>query len=178
MSNQFILWSTIIIPWFTLLFMKREEIKRYMPVAFFTLITNSLFFEVSRTLNLLVVRETVFPLSYSFPFIYGAFPVVTIWIFKFTYERFWLYVITNLVLNLGFNFLIMPWVVSRGIVGLINFTYLQGFIVTMVHAFLLYGYQLWQENALVPSVKKIFSPRLQSAATKPFFEDEDNKDSR
>ncbi len=178
MSNQFILWSTIIIPWLTLFFIKREEIKRYIPVTLFTVITSSLIFEVSRALNLFAVRETVFPLSYSFPFIYGALPVVTIWVFKFTYGRLWLYVITNLVLDLGFSFLIMPWMVSRGIVELINFSYLQGFLFNTVHAFLLYGYQLWQENALVPAVKNLFSPKPQPAATKPIFEDEYDNNSK
>ncbi len=158
--------------------MRKEDIKRYMPVALFTVITSLLIFEVGGTLNLWVVRETVFPLSYSLPFVFGFLPVVAIWVFKFTYERFGLYVITNLVLDLDFNFLVMPLVVSRGILELINFTYLKGFFVVTLHAFLIYGYQLWQEDALVPAVKKLFSTKLEPAATKPIFEDEDDEDNR
>jgi len=37
---------------------------------------------------------------------------------------------------------------------------------------------MWQEDTLVPAIKKLFSPKLQPAATKPIFEDEDNTDSR
>lgn len=175
MSNQLILWSILILPWFTLLFMKKEEIKRYMPVALFTVVTGLIILEIGSTLNLWAVRETVFPLSYTVPYIYGTFPVVTMWVFKFTYGRFWLYVATNLVLDLGFSFLIMPWVISRGIFEIINFTNFGGLLVTTGHAFLLYGYQLWQEDVLVPAVKKLFSPKLQPAAAKPIFEDEDDK---
>jgi hypothetical protein len=50
---------------------------------------------------------------------------------------------------------------------------LKGLVLTLGHAVLLFGYQLWQEDALVPAVKKLFSAKLQPAAAKPAFEDEE-----
>lgn len=174
MSNQIILWSMLILPWLTLFFMRKEDLKRFIPVAAFTVISGSIIVEVFSTLNFWAVRETVFPLSYTIPYIYGALPVITIWIFKFTYGRFWLYVATNLVLDLGFSFLIMPWVVRRGIFEIISITYFQGFLVTTVLAFILYGYQLWQEDTLVSVVKNSFS-RPQPAVTKLLIKNKDEE---
>ncbi len=33
MSNQILLWSVLILPWLTLFFMKKEDIKRLMPAS-------------------------------------------------------------------------------------------------------------------------------------------------
>ncbi|WP_269083310.1 hypothetical protein [Ornithinibacillus contaminans] len=41
MLNQVILWGILIAPWLTLFFMKKDAIKRYMPVAIFASIVNA-----------------------------------------------------------------------------------------------------------------------------------------
>lgn len=178
MSNQIILWSMLIIPWLSLLFMKKEYVKRFMPVTLFAIITGLIIDDIAGTLNLFVVRQTVFPLSHINTYTLSLFPIATIWVFRFTYERFWLYMSANLVLDLFFNFLIMRWILMIGILEQFNFSAYKGFVMTLGHAVILYGYQLWQEDAFVPAVKKLFSPRILPAATKPVFEDEDDNNNR
>lgn len=178
MNNQVILWAMILLPWLTLFFMKKEDIKRYMPVALFSIITSMIIVEVGGTFKLWTLRETISPLRHTFAYHLGLAPVVTIWLFKFTYRKFWRYIVVDAIYNLGFAFIFTPWLAARGIRENIQATSLSLFIIVTMHGILLYVYQLWQEDALVPAVKKLFSTKLQ-AATKPLLKDEDdNKDNR
>jgi hypothetical protein len=154
--------------------MKKEDVKRFMPLGFFTLSLSVIVTEIGVTTGLWVLQETTFPLAVIPTYIFGVFPVIAMWIFKFTYGRFWFYLITELVLNLSYVVIMLPWIASRGIIAF-NAPLISYFI-AMGQGMLLYIYQMWQEDALVPAVKKLFSIKLQPAATKPIFDDEDNKD--
>lgn len=146
MSNQIILWSMLILPWLTLIFMRKEEIRRYIPLALFTMVITSIVIEAGITLNLWNIRETTYPLNHTLSYVYGLAPVAAMWIFKFTFERFWLYVATDTVFNVVFAFLLTPWLANRGIKDLITSRFNVFLIVTGL-AVLLYLYQMWQENA-------------------------------
>ncbi|NQD65018.1 hypothetical protein HP456_03700 [Bacillus haikouensis] len=99
MSNQMILWSIFIVPWFTLFLMKKEDVKRYMPVGLFAIFTSALILEAGVSLEWWKYNETAFPLQ-NISYLYGAIPVATMWIIKFTYGRFWLFVVADFLLNL------------------------------------------------------------------------------
>lgn len=175
MSNQAILWSMLILPWFTLFFMKREDIKRYMPVALFAAITSILIVEVGDTLKWWAVKETAYPL-HNISYLYGLNPVLTMWLLRFTYGRFWLYMVIDAVLNLGFAYLVLNYFLSsRGIFLYIGITPFQTFLITTAHGILLYGYQIWQEAIFARSYRTGFSMGLQPAAAKPLYQDEQDK---
>ena len=178
MNNQFILWSLMLLPWLTLFLMKKNDLKRFMPVALLGAITSIIFMEAGSTLKLWAIRETIFPLSQILPHHLGVAPVVTIWLFKFAYGKFWRYIAVDAVLNLVFAFVFIPWLAARGIWANINGTYLSLYIIVTIDGIYLYIYQMWQENALVPAVKNLFSRKFQPAAPKPIFKDENNKNTR
>ena len=115
MSNQVIVWSILIVPWVSLVFMKKEEIRRLMPLALFSMVITSIVIESGITLKLWNIRETTYPLNHTLSYVYGLAPVVTIWLFKFTFRRFWIYFAADTIFNLVFAFLISPWLASRGI---------------------------------------------------------------
>ena len=171
MSNQVILWSMLIMPWMTIFFMKKENIKRYMPVALFTAITAAIIFESGITLRMWSIRETIFPLNQMITATYGAIPALTLLIFRFTYGRLWLYVLTNAIVDFGFAYIVIPWLVSRGIIGFLNSS-LQVFLINFVQQFVLYGYQMWQEEIFVRSERTV-SLNLQPAVAKPLPEPTD-----
>lgn len=177
MSNQFILWSLLILPWLTLIFMKKEFIKRFMPAALFTSLTSMVIVDVGITLNLWVIQETAYPLR-GLSYHLGLSPVLIIWLLYFTYGRFWWYLVLNVIQNFGFTFLLIRFLSNRGIEQLTGISPLQTTIVASIHGILIYGYQMWQEDALVPAMKRLFSAKPQPAATKPIFEDENDKRSR
>lgn len=175
MNNQIFLWAILILPWLTLYFMKKEEIKRFIPVALFTSITSMIIVEVGASYKLWALKETIFPLTHTFPYHLGLAPVVAMWLFKFTYEKFWRYLSVDAIYNLVFAYVFTPWLAARGIRENIVATSLSLFIIVTLHGLLLYIYQMWQEGALVPAVKKLFSPKFQPAATKPRLSGEDGK---
>jgi len=160
MSNQIIVWSVLIVPWFSLIFMSKEEIRRFMPLALFTMVVTSITIEAGITLNLWSIRETTYPLNHTLSYVYGLAPVVAMWIFKFTYNRFWIYAAADTVFNLGFGFLFTPWLANREIKDLYTSRFNVFLIVTGL-AVLLYLYQMWQENAWAD--RKVSSYNLQPA---------------
>lgn len=173
MSNQILLLSMLIVPWLTLFFMKKESIKRYMPAAIFATATAILISDIGVRLGIWVIKETLYPLSQVLPHYYGTMPVLTMWVLRFTYERFGVYMITNLILDIGFNFFLLnTFFPSRGIIDF-NISPLRALPITLVHAVAIYGYQMWQENISVRSEKPKLTPNLQPAAAKPLDNDQD-----
>jgi len=109
------------------------------------------------------------------PYSFGLVPVITIWLFKYTYEKFWLFIAVDSAFNIFFAFVFTPWLEIGGIKDL-NTSTLTVLLITYVLAILLYGYQMWQEEALISVERHQFSPSLQPAAKKKLSEDEENKD--
>lgn len=153
--------------------MDRKDVKRYISVGLLTALTGVIIAEVGITAGLWVVRETTFPLAVMPTFIYGTYPVAAMWILKFTYGRFGLYLAVDTIFNFGYTFFIMPWLATRGI---LDFSAsLTAFMITIVHGIALYGFQVWQEGIFVRSERTIFSPILQPAAAKQLPNDQENK---
>lgn len=106
MFNKIILWSSLILPWLSLFFMKKESIKRYMPVAIFVSLLVTILFEVAYTFKWWVMLDKIAPWGNitNVAFTYGTFLVGTIWIFYFTYRKFWAYMVTNILIDGIFAF--------------------------------------------------------------------------
>ena len=176
MSNNLIMWSMFFVPWFTLFFMKKEDIKRYMPVGLLAIVTTTIIHDVGLTLGFWVVLENAFPFNQMLPYFYGNLPVLSMWIFKFTYGRFWLYVITNVVFDIGFAFGLLGYFFpSRGIYELVGISSFGVLGINIVHMLILYGYQIWQDDIFARSERTIVSSKLHPAAAKPLSEDQNNK---
>lgn len=169
MSNQTLYWASFVIAWASVPFLKREELRRYMPVALFCMVVFTFLLEAGITLHWWAVMEAAFPLVNMPLFVYGSYLVGTIWIFKFTYGRFWAYLATNIILDFILIFFILDWMVQRGVCQF-YISYFQVLLITTLLAILIYGYQIWQEGHVTFAT----SPKLQSAASKPL--DRDQKD--
>jgi hypothetical protein len=71
-----------------------------MPVALFVTVINTLIYQAAyhynwwREVGLFGWDKVA-----NVPWVYSAYLVATIWIFKFTYRRFWRYLIVNLILD-------------------------------------------------------------------------------
>lgn len=172
MNNQIILWSMLVVPWLSLFFMKKEDLKRYMPVGVLAVATSVIIGDVGSRLGFWIVRETAYPLYHIMPFNIGLNLALTMWVFKFSYHQFWLYMVTNAILDLSFNFFLFQVVLSsQGIFNLVNISPFQSFLITTAHALLLYGYQKWQEGIFMRSVSPASSQYLQPALAKPLPQD-------
>ncbi|WP_245867927.1 hypothetical protein SPSIL_009940 [Sporomusa silvacetica DSM 10669] len=149
MSNQVILWTMLILPWITLFFMKKEDIKRFMPVGLLTAVTSAIIVESGITLRLWETQETIYPLNQMMPYVYGLSPVLSMWIMKYTYGRFVIYMVTNIILDIGFSYIFLPSLDNRGIFHFVRATPLVAYLPTIPHTAVLYAYQIWQEGIYV-----------------------------
>lgn len=87
--------------------------------------------------------------------------------FKFTYDRFWLYMLVNTILDIGFNFLLLDYILpSRGILGFYILP-LYSLPITLAHAAAIYVYQKWQDGEL--QIELV--PNVKPAAVKPLVND-------
>ncbi len=170
LSNQAILWASVALAWLSTLLLKQEELRRYMPVALFCSLAFAFIFEMGISLQWWAVKEATFPLINIPIFIYGPYLIGTIWIFKYTYGRFWLFLVTNIVLDYFLVFFLIDWFIRRG-VWEAYISYFQGVLVTVVLAVALYGYQLWQSG----DVRLATSSGVQPAAAKPLEEEQTDK---
>lgn len=148
MSNQVILWGVLVLPWLSLLFMRKEEIKRFMPVGLFSVIISVIAVEMGQTLGWYAFGETAYPLKTP-SYIFGLNIITTIWLFHFIYGRFWLYLVIDTALNFGFIYLFhVVFFGSLGIFHEVGITPWQNALITTAFGVLTYGYQAWQQAAL------------------------------
>jgi len=173
MSNQIILWGTLIIPWLTLFFMPKKDIKRYMSVGLLSTLLSIIVTEIGIRYVWWSVIETTYPFAVIPTYSYGFFPVIPMWLLKYTYGRFGVYLAIDTVLNIIFAFFVLPWFGSRGILEFDGG--LMVFIFESVIAIIMYSFQIWQEGIFARSDRKSFSPSLQPAAAKPLPKDHENK---
>ncbi len=155
MNNQLILWGVFILPWVTLFFMKKEDVKRYMPVGLFAVFTSAIILEMGVTLKWWVYYETAYPLR-NISYLYGAIPVFTMWIFKFTYGRFWLFLCSDLILNIFYTYVFEYYFLGRrNIIEFLNMSPMLDVIATTILGVIIYGFQMWQEEIFIRTNKKI-----------------------
>jgi hypothetical protein len=156
MSNQIFLWSLLIFPWFTVFFMTREAVKRFMPAALLATIISIIVVEVGVTLEWWIVKESAYPLR-SPANIFSLNPLITMWLLRFTYGRFWLYIAIDVLANLGFSYWFIGYVLSRrDIIQYLEFGPLHVFLITTVTGIVIYVYQKWQEGIFY----KLYKNRL------------------
>jgi hypothetical protein len=130
------------------------DIKRYMPVAMFATLTSILIIETGLTLGWWIALQSPWPLR-SLPYVFGAIPVSTIWIIKFSFRQFWRFIAIEVAFNLGFAYGFLGFLLTKwGIYAYGNFGPIHVFLMTMVHGILLYLYQLWQEGVLISLTDK------------------------
>lgn len=131
-----------LLSWGSIYFMPKESIKRYMPVSILSaLITVSVTFagchynfwkviggKKTRMWNLLTIVLALFPLG-------------NLWIFHFTYRKFWMYILANLLNNVVYSYWIIPFLKKVKFIEYKKFSRWIHFIVAMAYSLILYSYQ-------------------------------------
>lgn len=151
MFNTILLWSLLLFPWLSLFFMNRRSIKRFMPVSIFVALLLSIIYEIAFIYEWWEIKESILPWGKitNPSYVYGTFLVGTIWIFYFTYQSFWLFIVTNLVVDALFSFGFLKWMEMLGMHEMKNLSEFQAFLIMTALSFIIYFYQRWQEEAFV-----------------------------
>jgi hypothetical protein len=148
--NKILLWTILIAPWFTLFLIKKENIKRFMPAAFCASYLMIIYNVVANNQKHWVINETIIPwLKPLFVSgVFGAFPVITLWVFHFTYGKFWKYLITNIIIDFMFAVFPLHYLFQEvlNIYTLVTITPWWRFLLFVFFSLIIYVYYKWQET--------------------------------
>ncbi|MDQ1913664.1 hypothetical protein RAC89_25000 [Paenibacillus sp. GD4] len=144
------LWAALLVPWLTLFFLKKEVVKKYFPVATFTALLVTIVFEIAYSLNWWEMLVSIAPGGEitNISFVYGVFFIGTIWIFYFTYRKFWIFLITNVIIGAMQSFVLSPYLFEGWLFRLNRLNDFQVFLIMVGLSLIIYVYQRWQEGAL------------------------------
>ncbi|RKL65292.1 hypothetical protein CR203_21505 [Salipaludibacillus neizhouensis] len=137
-----------LVPIASLLLIGDKTLRRFLPVALFVTVVNTLIYQAAYHYNWW--REPgLFDWDKvaNIPWVYSAYLVATLWIFKLTYGKFTVYLITNLILDGVYIYLWYPIQQKLGLATSEmspDITYL----IMIGVALLIYGFQIWYEKDL------------------------------
>lgn len=142
------MFSSLLLPWFTLFFATSDSRKKYMPVTIFTSLLMTIIFQIAYTYKWWVIHEQIVPWGYMIDvgFAYGVFAVGTFWIFKLTSHKFILFVIVNLIMDALMAYLVLPLLGKLEIAEYKNISPTHYLVVIFTLSFIIYGYHKWQEK--------------------------------
>ncbi|WP_156142330.1 hypothetical protein [Rossellomorea aquimaris] len=154
MSVKMILWLILIIPWITLFFLKKREIKRFMPVGILASFIMVLYNLVAYNHQHWKINVSIIPsLNPAFVSgVLGAFLVVTIWIFTYSFGHFWKYLLVNIVADFMFAVFPFHYLLQEKlqIYQLVTISPWERWGLFVAISVVIYGYQVWQEEGLEP----------------------------
>ncbi len=138
-------WGLLILSWFSMLFLPKEKIKKYLPVTTFS--------------TLLVVALSILNIPFKwwkveggllnkvfndFSFIFGPYFCGTIWIFHLTFGKFTKYFLTNLIMDAALSFPLGTLLQKLKVFKLVEFKPKHIFYTTFSYALALYAFQLFK----------------------------------
>ncbi|WP_462410296.1 hypothetical protein [Neobacillus sp. Marseille-QA0830] len=148
MLAAFIRIGLLIISWSTAFLIPKNEFKKYTPVATFA--------------TVLVLIESMLSIPFKWwtvkgglrkkvlndlSFILGPFIVGTIWIFRITFGKFWLYLLTNVVMDLFLAYPMNALMQKLKVYKLVNFKAKHIFYTGISYALIIYLFQLFITNS-------------------------------
>ncbi|WP_245948167.1 hypothetical protein [Paenibacillus sambharensis] len=147
--KESVLWALLVFPLLSLFFLERSELRRFLPVAWFVTVINSLVYQAAHHFTWweeqgLFGWDNIVPV----PWVYSAYLVATIWIFKFTYGRFLIYLVVNVILDGIYSFAWYPIQQKIGLAGTGGLPAYIPYLMMLAVAVLIYLYQMWQEDDL------------------------------
>lgn len=139
-------WAALALSWLSLPLMGGRAVRRFMPVALFVTVLNSIVCQMAWHYHWWVIQKPTAPWSriMDLSLVYGVFLVGTMWIFYFTYGHFWRFVAVNAAAQLLFA-LASPWIEKAGILEL-NTSWIFTMLLMFGTSLIIYPYQLWQEG--------------------------------
>ncbi|WP_276358025.1 hypothetical protein [Cohnella caldifontis] len=157
-----LMWGLLVLPWISLFFLNPASIRRFMPVSIFAALLVTIVFEMAHAFRWWTILDKAIILPWGYitntAYTYGFFFIGTLWIFKFTFGRFWLFMLTNVVIDGLFQFGLDPLFARAGYYRFVNITHWQTFFIMVGIAVLLYLYQVWQEGSIKHQVKEQDDP--------------------
>jgi hypothetical protein len=145
---QWFQWALFILPWFLLVFLDKRKVRRFMPVTLLAIVLVVFFTQLGSNMGWFFATPTIVAFTDISARTYGFFAVGTLFIFYFTFGRFWIYVLTNLILDSFQTIIVRPFFIKLGLEKAGSWNNWQILALMTFIAILLYLYQIWQDDVM------------------------------
>lgn len=139
--------AIIVVPWLTLLLLGKRNLKRFWFAGAFIMlfeIVNHIYGNRKKFWKFYDKRNAFW--KDELPFSIGPYMPISLWILKYTFGNFKRFVITNVISDGLFAFLLIDILKKLKIIGLNRINHIQFFIYLHYKAYLLYGIQSLYEK--------------------------------
>ncbi|MGM0920096.1 MAG: hypothetical protein ACQEWW_02545 [Bacillota bacterium] len=145
-TKKFIILMTIL-PWLSVPFIGVKSLRRFLPGTIFMCVYLTAEGYLAEKKKWWWFPYNVKPnVLGEMPLILGPFLVGALWILKFTFGKFKLYLIVNIMIDSIFTFIATDWLKKIGYVSLVRITKYQLALLFLVKTFLMYGFQFIFES--------------------------------
>ncbi|WP_436371597.1 hypothetical protein [Cytobacillus sp. BC1816] len=142
MRGNWKMYLLLVLPWLTVEKLGKNTLLRFLPTIIFSDLVIALISELSQKLKWWKVRNPLFPnLATDVSFVFGPFTIINFWIFKLTFNKFWLYLLTNIFADYLFAFPLTTIAEKLRIYKMIRMNRKQLFLLSIAVAVLNYLYQ-------------------------------------
>ncbi|RXJ04609.1 hypothetical protein DS745_04285 [Anaerobacillus alkaliphilus] len=142
-TSRNILFLMTVLPWLTIPFIGVKTLKRYIPASLFMvlyLIAEGSYAEKNKWWWFTTTKKPNF--LGEMPLIFGPFLVGSLWILKYTFGNFKLYLLVNLIIDSIFTYLFTTLFKRMGYATLVRLKKVELSIVFIVKMLLLYLFQV------------------------------------
>ncbi|MCM3032500.1 hypothetical protein [Niallia sp. MER 6] len=147
MVTLFIRCGMILLSWSTIFFLPRKSFLKFLPVTIFSTAVLLIEDMIGRTYKLWKVKGgKKSATNNALTFILGPFFAANLWTFHFTYGRFWIYTIFNLVFDLLFAFPLHYFLNKIGLYKLKKVKPIFLFYTAFAYSMLNYGFQIFLDK--------------------------------
>jgi hypothetical protein len=141
-NNKRFLLLLMLLPWLSVPFLGKKSFKRFSLAAMLISVVFAIQSVISHRRGWWRVYPKLIPnVIGEFPFIVGPFYVGAMWILKFTYGKFFRYLLLNLGVDFFHIYIFVTWLKSQGIAALIRLKNYQALLLFKLNAILMYGFQ-------------------------------------
>ncbi|MCS0673510.1 hypothetical protein [Cytobacillus firmus] len=142
MRGKWKMYLLLVLPWLTVGKLGKNTLLRFLPTIIFSDLVIALISELSQKLKWWKVRNPLFPkLATDVSFVFGPFTIINFWIFKLTFKRFWLYLLSNIFADYLFAFPLTTLAEKLRIYKMVRMNRKQLFLLSIAVSVLNYLYQ-------------------------------------
>jgi hypothetical protein len=137
---RIVLWSGLIFSWLTMIFIPKENIKKYSPAAILGALLVTIVYDLAYYFGWWKLKKVIFSWAsiIDFTFILGPFFVGTIWVFHLTYRvGFIAYTFINVLLDAFFSFKFLPILEKLGVIKIKRISHLSIFGLMLLISFII-----------------------------------------
>ena len=141
MKEKWKMYLLLVLPWLSIRNLGKNSFLRFLPTIIFSDLVIALISELSKNLKWWKVRKPIFPqLATDVSFVFGPFTILNFWIFKLTYKKFWIYLITNVFADYLFAYPLTTIAEKLGVYKMVRMSRKQLFFLSIAVAVLNYLY--------------------------------------